>query len=75
MKEIETYYSEDRNKHCVLTLQKETFVVEFYENNTRLGEIEYADKSIHYVKDAAINYIQGILTREIIKNYQKNVLG
>lgn len=72
MKKLETYYSEDRTKHSTIFLQKETFVVKFYEHNVKLGEIEYTDKSIHYVEDAAINYTQGILTKEVIEYYQKN---
>jgi hypothetical protein len=43
--------------------------VEFYENNKRVGEIEYPNKSYHYVYDAAENWIMGILTQATIKNY------
>lgn len=72
MIQAETYYSADRTKHCVLSLQQDTFVVEFYQNNISLGQIAYAGRSVHYAKDAATNYTQGILTKEVIEYYQKN---
>lgn len=72
MTRAETYYSEDRTKHCVLSLQQDIFVVEFFQNNISLGEIAYAGRSVHYAKDAATNYTQGILTREMVEYYQKS---
>jgi len=52
-------------------LSEEVFSVAFYENDTWVGGIEYPNKHISYVKDAASNWIDGILTRETIQEYGK----
>jgi hypothetical protein len=57
------------NKQSQIYVNNELLVVEFYENNKRVGEIEYPNKSYHYVYDAAENWITGILTQDVIKNY------
>ena len=57
------------NKQSQIYVNNELLVVEFYENNKRVGEIEYPNKSYHYVYDAAENWIMGILTQATIKNY------
>jgi hypothetical protein len=71
MKVIKTFMSEDKTKNSLIGLTDEIFVVEFYENGRRVGEIEYPDKSYHYVQDAADNWCTGIMTVETIKNYCK----
>lgn len=57
------------NKQSQIYVNKETFVVEFYENNKRVGEIEYPGKSYHYAYDAAENWITGILSYDTIQQY------
>lgn len=70
MKTIKTFRNE--TKRAVIGLYDETLHVEFYENDKRVGEIEYPNNSYHYVEDAAENWILGIMTQETIKKYQKN---
>ena len=72
MKNMKTFTSKDNTKSSVIVLNNdEVFVVQFYENNKRVGEIEYPNKSYYYVEDAAYNYIEGILTKETINYYKK----
>ena len=47
----------------------DTLIVEFFENGKRVGEIEYPDKSMYYVKDAAENWVTGIMTKDTIRKY------
>ena len=42
----------------------------FYEDDRPVGEIEYPDKSYHYVRDAAENWIEGIMTADTVKMYK-----
>lgn len=65
---IKTY--ERENKKAVISISKEVLSCNFYENNRLLGEIEYPDKSYHYVDDAAENWITGVMTRETIDRYK-----
>jgi hypothetical protein len=67
MKIIDSYTKEE--KLSVIMLSEEVFSVAFYENDTWVGGIEYPNKHISYVKDAASNWIDGILTRDTIKQY------
>ena len=69
MKIIDSYTKEE--KLSVIMLQDEVFSVVFYENDKWVGGIEYPNKHISYVKDAASNWINGILTRETIQEYGK----
>ena len=38
-----------------------------------VGAIEYPDKSYFYVRDAAENWINNIMTTETVKNYTKQL--
>jgi hypothetical protein len=69
MKILKTFHNETKTAN--IGLQDETLVVEFYENQRRVGEIEYPNNSYYYVEDAAENWILGVMTEETIKNYQK----
>lgn len=71
MKTIKTFTSQDKIKNAIIGLSDEIFIVEFYEYGKRVGEIEYPDKSYHYVEDAADNWCTGILTKETLKNYRR----
>jgi hypothetical protein len=70
MKIIKTFSSDDNVKDSVIGLTDEILVVEFYEYGKRIGEIEYPDKSYHYVEDAAENWVTGVMTQETIKRYK-----
>ncbi len=67
MEIIDTYTKEE--KLSVIMLQDEVFSIAFYESDKWVGGIEYPDKHISYVNDAASNWINGILTRDVIKQY------
>lgn len=69
MKVLSTYQSADLAKKANICLCDEIFVVEFFYNRRLVGEIEYPNKNILYVQDAAKNYIAGILTEDIISTH------
>jgi hypothetical protein len=71
MKIIKKFQSRDNTKNALIGLSDEIFIVEFYEFGKRVGEIEYTDKSYHYVEDAAENWTTGVMTKETIKHYNK----
>lgn len=58
---IREYFSDDGNRKSVINLDKETLSVDFYENGAYISSREFPNKSIHYVEDAAENWILGIL--------------
>jgi hypothetical protein len=66
-KQISTYYNGDGTRGAIVKLVDETFMVDFYVNNVYYHTIEYPNKSINYVEDAAENYIHGIFHN--IKDY------
>jgi|TARA_R110000782_G_scaffold225754_3_gene312624 hypothetical protein len=71
MKLIKTYKNE--SKHANINLQNETFIVEFFESNRRIGEVEYSDKTFRYVEDAADNWVSGVMTSDTIRQYSKTI--
>ena len=40
------------------------YVVDFYENEKKVGTAEFPNKSIHYAESAAENWEQGILKND-----------
>ena len=75
MRLLDTYKNVDSTKVAEIFLQKEHFVVRFMCDNQFLGEIEYVNKSIHYVKDAAENFVIGIFKSEDVKRYSREVIA
>ena len=69
MKKLTTLKSDCGSKVSVIGVQKEVLIVEFFENGKHVGEIEYPDKSMYYVKDAAENWVTGIMTKDTIRKY------
>jgi len=67
MEIIESYTKEE--KLSVIMLSEKVYSIVFYENDKWVGGIEYPNKHISYVEDAASNWINGILTRDTIKQY------
>lgn len=61
------FVSDSGHRKAVIHLNKETFSVDFYENDEYIWTIDYPDKSIHYVRDAAENYILDIFNN--VKEY------
>jgi len=58
-KVVEEYMKDERK--ALIVLNGETLCVDFYLNEKYTNTVEFPDKSIHYVKDAAENYVEGIL--------------
>ena len=70
MKIIKVYHCDDRIKRSTIGLSDEILIVEFHKNDKLVGIIEYPNKSMYYVKDAAENWITGVMTEETIKRYK-----
>ena len=45
------------------------FSCSFFEDDKIIGRIDYPDKSRNYVVDAAENWINGIMTADLIRSY------
>ena len=60
---ISEHYSADKVKSATILFDSNTQVywVDFYKENKLLISIPYPEKSIHYVEDAAENYVLDIL--------------
>jgi hypothetical protein len=67
MKQISNYYNGDGSRGAVVKEDGESFFIDFYVNNEYYHTIEYSNKSIKYVEDAAENYVHGIFHN--IKDY------
>jgi hypothetical protein len=71
MKIIKSFRSQDKTKTANVVLSDEILIVEFYHQGHCVGEIEYPNKSYHYVADAAENWCTGILTKETLNHYKR----
>lgn len=62
-KTISEHYSVDRSRKAVLNVDLKAcyYFIDFYANNIYTDSIAYPEKNIHFVEDAAENYISGIL--------------
>lgn len=58
--QISYYLSDDETCKSVVSVDGEKFIVEYYENGRLLEVEEYTDKSIHFVEDAAENFVLGV---------------
>lgn len=58
---ISEYFSEDNNKKAVVSIFEGRYVIDFYVNEEYNHSIlnAYQDKSLHFVEDAAENYVLG----------------
>lgn len=45
------------------------FEIDFFEKEEQVGTIEYGDKSLRFVEDAAENWVTGIMTVDTINKY------
>jgi hypothetical protein len=66
---VEEYQNQDRT--AVIFERAGVLEVDFTDDCDFLGTISYQDKSIHYVRDAAVNFLAGILTPSVIQKYKK----
>ncbi len=71
MKPLSTFISDCKTKKAVMRISKEILVVEFFLNGERVGEIEYPNNSYPYVRDAAENWVIGVMTEDTIKKYSQ----
>ena len=63
-------FKKDNRRAIINLVDSEYLMCSFYENDRTVGEIEYPDKSYYYVKDAAENWIEGIMTDDTVKMYK-----
>lgn len=66
-------FKKDNRRAIINLVDSEYLMCSFYEDDRTVGEIEYPDKSYHYVRDAAENWINGIMDKKTIKNYTKQL--
>jgi len=65
---------EKDNKRAIINLVDDDFLMcSFYEDEKLIGAIEYPDKSYFYVKSAAQNWIENVMTSETVRNYTKQL--
>ena len=59
--EISDYYSDDGTKKAIVFKQDRGYGIDFYENEkyTHSTLHSYEDKSLHFVEDAAENFVLG----------------
>lgn len=69
MKTLSTFTSDCGSKKSVIRISREILVIDFYLNGKCVGEIEYPNNSYPYVRDAAENWITGVMTEETIYRY------
>jgi len=62
-KELSSYWSDDKSRKSVISidLKEEVYSIDFYENETIVKSMQYPNNSIHYVEDAADNWVRRIL--------------
>jgi hypothetical protein len=63
-------FKKDNRRAIINLVDSEYLMCSFYEDDRSIGEIEYPDKSYHYVRDAAENWIEGIMTADTVKMYK-----
>ena len=59
---ISEYNSTDgygSKKKAIVSKDNKGYEIDFYENEEYVHSVYYTDKSLHYVEDAAENYVQG----------------
>ena len=62
------------NRRAVINpIDSEFLQCTFYEDDKIIGAIEYHDKSYFYVRDAAENWINNVMTVETVKIIQNNL--
>jgi len=57
------------NKTARVMKRNDQFEVDFFDGQKQMGTINYADKSIHFIEDAAENWVTGIMTQATLNTY------
>ena len=73
---LSEFYDRENNKKAVvgLIIEPQVYYVDFYEDDNIIETRTFPGKSLHYVEDAAENYIFGILQLDLEKKWQSNQL-
>lgn len=66
---------ERNNRVATIFFRHNVFEVDFYENKELVGTVAYPDNSIHYVEDAAYNYVTEIMSNETVEKYKKTEIA
>ena len=66
---ITEYTNSDKTRVAKIHLNKETLSIEFIDNDVNIGDIEYPDKSMHYVESAARNFVDGIFKVDDVRQH------
>ena len=60
---------EVENKKAILDDNEQGYFVDFYEDDVKLGRVEYYDKDASYAESACENFVYDIFTsEEVLKN-------
>lgn len=57
------------NKKARVMKRNDQFEVDFFKDELQVGTINYADKSLRYVEDAAENWVTGVMTQDTLNKY------
>ena len=61
------------DKKAILDDDINGYFVDFYDNDVKLGRVEYYGKDASYAEDACENYVYGIFTREEVEKHIKQL--
>jgi len=75
-KNISQFFCDKSERKAVvgLMIEPQVYYVDFYEDDNIIETRTFPGKSLHYVEDAAENYIFGILQLDLEKKWQSNQL-
>ena len=75
-KNISQFFCDKSERKAVvgLMIEPQVYYVDFYEDDNIIETRTFPGKSLHYVEDAAENYIFGILQLDSEKKWQSNQL-
>jgi|TARA_R110001606_G_scaffold389107_1_gene554910 hypothetical protein len=61
------FFNTTNNKSAIISIMDdEILMLVCYQDGTHIGTIHYPDNNFHYVKDAANNFVNGILDTETV---------
>ena len=66
-------FKSDTRRAVINLIDSEFLQCTFYEDNQIVGAIEYPDKSYFYVRDAAENWINGVMSKDTVRYYTKQL--
>lgn len=69
MKLIDDCVNTDRSLVAEIFESEKGYSINFYQDAKKVGMITYFDKSIHFVRDAAENFVCGIFRIDDVRRY------